>query len=182
VIERLLPSSVVCVERRGEPRSKNFEVGRTCVREALQRLGSRTVDVPSGSSGEPLWPEGVVGSVTHTEGYCAAAVAWARDVGKLGIDAEVHRALSEGALDIVANPDELKMIRALPAGIHWDAVLFSAKESIYKAWFPSGGPLGWEQVSVVFYPNTASFTTSEPIGLTGRFLVTDSLVLTVATE
>lgn len=178
MIDRILPAAVVCVERVGEPKTRDFEIGRECAREALEKLGYGPVLVPRGASGEPVWPKGVVGSITHAREYCAAAVASATEVRKLGIDAEVHRALKEGVLEIIANADELEMIRQLPEGIHWDAVLFSAKESIYKAWFPSGGPFGWEDVSVVIHPEGGSFTVLEPAGLQGRFLITESLVLT----
>lgn len=182
MIDRILPAAVVCVERVGEPKTRDFEIGRECAREALQKLGCGPVIVPRGGSGEPVWPEGVVGSITHAHEYCAAAVAPANGVRKLGIDAEVHRALKEGVREIIANADELEMIRQLPEGIHWDTVLFSAKESVYKAWFPSGGPLGWEDVSVVIHPEGGTFTTLTPPGLEGRFLITDGLVLTAVTS
>jgi len=181
VIDRILPATVVCVERLGKPKNTDFETGRECALEALRKLGYANATVPRGGSGEPLWPEGVVGSITHTYEYCAAAVAAADEVRKLGIDAELHRELKEGVLEIIANADEMQMIRQLPEGIHWDVVLFSAKESIYKAWFPLSGPLGWEDVSVVFHPESGTFSASEPVRLNGRFLITGNFVLTAVT-
>src|SRR5262249_45972333 len=90
--------------------------------------------------------------------------------------------LKEGVLDIIANVDEVQMIRQLPEGVHWDAVLFSAKESIYKAWFPSGGPLGWEDVSIVFHPESGTFNAANPAQLEGRFLITKDFVLTAVVD
>jgi 4'-phosphopantetheinyl transferase EntD len=180
MIERILPSAIAFAERIGEPRSRDFETGRECAREALVKLGVGVSIIARGGAGEPVWPEGIVGSLTHTHEYCAAAVARTSEVLKLGIDAEVHRALREGVLEIVADADELKMIRDLPKDVHWETVLFSAKESIYKAWFPSGGRLGWEDVSVVLQPGLGTFTTLKPAGIEGRFLVTESLIVTVA--
>jgi len=181
VIDRILPAAVVCAERFGKPQQTEFETGRECAREALQKLGCATSTVLAGGSGEPVWPERVVGSITHTHEYCAAAVASANGIRAMGIDAEVHRELKEGVLEIIANADEMQMIRQLPEGIHWDVVLFSAKESIYKAWFPLSGPLGWEDVSVVFHPESGTFSASEPVRLNGRFLITGNFVLTAVT-
>jgi 4'-phosphopantetheinyl transferase EntD len=90
--------------------------------------------------------------------------------------------LKEGVLEIIANVDEMQMIRQLPEGVHWDTVLFSAKESIYKAWFPSGGPLGWEDVSIVFHPENGTFNTANHAQLEGRFIITKNFVLTAVAE
>ena len=74
-----------------------------------------------GPEREPLWPEGVVGSITHCLGYRAAAVAWQRDVLALGIDAEVHEELPHGVLDQVAVAGERAWLDASPPPpIHWD--------------------------------------------------------------
>jgi 4'-phosphopantetheinyl transferase EntD len=102
----------------------------------------------------PRWPDGVVGSMTHCDGYRAAAVARAADLAALGIDAEPHGPLPDGVLDAVAREEELAMLdglrRAAP-GVHWDRLLFSAKESVYKAWFPvTGRWLGFEDASLAF--------------------------------
>jgi 4'-phosphopantetheinyl transferase EntD len=182
VIDRILPAAVVCVERLGKPKNTDFETGRECALEALRKLGCATPTILRGDSGEPLWPQDIVGSITHTYEYCAAVVASANEIRKLGIDAELHRGLKEGVLDIIANADEVQMIRHLPEGVHWDAVLFSAKESIYKAWFPSGGPLGWEDVSIVFHPESGTFNAANPAQLEGRFLITKNFVLTAVAE
>lgn len=92
-----------------------------------------------GERGAPQWPDGLAGSMTHCEGYCAAALVRAADLASLGIDAEPHEPLPEGVLSAVALPAEAERIGRLTAGrpeVHWDRLLFSAKESVYKAWFP----------------------------------------------
>jgi 4'-phosphopantetheinyl transferase EntD len=77
--------------------------------------------------------------MTHCDGYCAAALVRAADLASLGIDAEPHQPLPDGVLEAVSLPAEEARLRRLaqqhPA-IHWDRLLFSAKESVYKAWFP----------------------------------------------
>src|SRR5262249_55056921 len=65
-----------------------------------------------------------------------AAVAEAAHVSALGIDAEPNLPLPPGVLEMVALPCERTMLRTLGSEVHWGRLLFSAKEAVYKAWFP----------------------------------------------
>jgi enterobactin synthetase component D / holo-[acyl-carrier protein] synthase len=118
-----------------------------------KELGYPPVPILPGEQREPRWPEGVVGSMTHCAGYCAAAVARGGEVSALGIDAEVHAPLPEGVLDLISLESERALLAELtdrvPGAVHWDRVLFSAKESVYKAWFPlTRRWLGFEQADI----------------------------------
>ncbi len=80
--------------------------------------------------------------MTHCDGYRAAALARAGDLASLGIDAEPHAPLPDGILPTVSLLTEQERLARLTAeqpGVHWDRLLFSAKESVYKAWFPLTG-------------------------------------------
>ncbi|MET7474319.1 4'-phosphopantetheinyl transferase superfamily protein [Streptomyces sp. NPDC005648] len=163
MIEELLPAGVVAVEVHGddgtEPaplypeeaavvaqavpkRRREFALVRACARRAMDKLGVPPQPLLPGERGAPGWPPGLVGSMTHCDGYCAAALVRATDLASLGIDAEPHSPLPEGVLDAVALPAEAARLRRLAAdrpAVHWDRLLFSAKESVYKAWFPLTG-------------------------------------------
>lgn len=163
MIEELLPGSVVAVEAHGDDavggatlypeeeaviaravakRRREFTGVRACARSAMEKLGVPPQPILPGERGAPQWPEGLVGSMTHCEGYCAAALVRASDLASLGIDAEPHDLLPEGVLESVALPAEQARLRDLSAvtpSVHWDRLLFSAKESVYKAWFPLTG-------------------------------------------
>lgn len=168
--EALLPEEEPLVAAAVGHRRAEFTTVRTCARIALAELGVGPVPVLSGPKREPLWPAGVVGSITHCDGYRAAAVARAADVVSLGIDAEPHRALPDGILDRVSLPAERAHLRSLPPGPHWDRLLFSAKESVYKTWFPLAGRwLGFEDAEITFQPGT------DPLrgGFVARLLVAD---------
>jgi 4'-phosphopantetheinyl transferase EntD len=132
----LFPEEQRALGRAVEKRRREFTTGRACAREALARLGFGGVAIGSGRDGEPLWPAGIVGSITHCDGYRACAVAPADAVLALGIDAERDAPLSEGVWAEVAFGSELALRASTGPGPHLDAVLFSAKESVYKAWFP----------------------------------------------
>ncbi|MFG2292419.1 4'-phosphopantetheinyl transferase [Streptomyces sp. NPDC048603] len=155
VIERLLPASVsVCeayadapdhrlfpeeraVVRRAVPRRvAEFATGRHCARRALARLGIAPVPIPRGAAGAPVWPEGVLGSITHCTGYRAAVVVPMAYADGIGIDAEPDAELPDGMLRAIAGAAELGRIAALTGRrprVGWGRVLFSAKESVYKA-------------------------------------------------
>lgn len=132
-----LAAEFVLVAAATEKRRRDFAAGRACARRALAALGVPPLPILAGAARQPLWPAGVVGSITHCRDFCAAAVAPAAFVTALGIDAELHAALEPAVAELVCTPDERRWIESsAPAGVHWEAVIFSAKESLYKAWFP----------------------------------------------
>ena len=186
----LFPEEVALIARAVESRRREFTSGRLCAHAALHRLGALPRPILRGPDREPLWPDGVVGSITHCEGYRAACVAWRRDVASIGIDAELAAPLPDGVMDQVATAAERAWLQEAPPGCPWDRVLFSAKESLYKAWYPLARCwLGFEDAVVTIRPRDGTFSArvlvepprSSGHGLatwSGRFLVRDGLVLT----
>jgi 4'-phosphopantetheinyl transferase EntD len=85
---RLFPEERSAIAGAVEKRRREFVGARFCARSALEQLGLPAAPILPGPGGAPLWPEGVVGSITHCDGYCASAVASARGVLAVGIDAE----------------------------------------------------------------------------------------------
>ncbi|MFJ9693749.1 4'-phosphopantetheinyl transferase [Kitasatospora sp. NPDC101183] len=138
----LYPEEAAQIARAVESRRREFTTARLCARRALARLGLPPVAVPPGPLGEPRWPAGVLGSITHSTNYRAAAVARTADVLALGIDVEPDLPLPEDLLESIASPQEharlLDLERAAAEPVNWGRLLFSAKESVYKAWFPQG--------------------------------------------
>ncbi|SHL43804.1 4'-phosphopantetheinyl transferase family protein [Actinacidiphila paucisporea] len=208
----LYPEEEPVVARAVAKRRREYAAGRACAREALARLG-----VPAGPilrdahRGAPHWPDGVVGSITHCDGYRAAAVARSTDILALGIDAEPHDRLPAGVLDsIVATDAERAALAALAESdprIHWDRLFFSAKETVYKAWYPyHHRMLGFHEAELLFTadpdtpdavaggerdtPDRGGYTArvlvpgpllAEGIGpevFTGRWIVRDGLLVT----
>jgi 4'-phosphopantetheinyl transferase EntD len=188
----LFPEEEAVVSRAVEKRRREFTTARACARAALAKLGFPPAPILPGLQGAPRWPARVVGSMTHCDGYRAAAVAHRRDLASIGIDAEVHERLPEGVLDIIAIADEQGWLRRLTADqplVHWDRLLFSAKESVFKAWFPL--TLRWldfSEASVAVHPEgtfTARLLVPGPVvaagpitQFAGRWLVRDGLALT----
>jgi 4'-phosphopantetheinyl transferase EntD len=205
VIEELLPPPIAAVERYDDPsvelhpeeeavlgnavdkRRREFSTARWCAREALRELGLPPVPILPGPKREPLWPSGVVGAITHCSGYRAAALAHASDFAAIGIDAEPHAPAPDGVLGAIAlqsEQDRMPGLRAADPSICWDRLLFSAKESTYKAWFPVAQRwLGFEDADITLDPSgtfkVRILLPDPPVsGYTGQWLVRDGILLT----
>ena len=158
-----LPEEEPLIAKSVAKRRNEFITVRHCARLALQQLGLPPVPILKGDKGEPCWPAGVVGSLTHTQGYRGAVVGRSATIRSVGIDAEPHGELPDGVLNAISLPAERYEIGALPGGLHWDRVLFCAKEATYKAWFPlTQRWLGFEDAHITFGV--------DPSGVAGTFV------------
>ncbi|WBB77581.1 4'-phosphopantetheinyl transferase superfamily protein [Micromonospora sp. WMMD882] len=193
----LLPAERACLgERAVESRRRDFTAGRVCARRAMTDLGLPAVAVPSADDRSPVWPAGVVGTITHTKGYAAAAAARADEIRSVGMDAEQHKILDAGVLRLICLSEELDRCARLPAGISWPALVFSAKETVYKVWHPVVGTwLDFHHAHIEIDPDAGSWTArivpkkieearqkvdDPPDVVTGRFALADGLVRTAA--
>ena len=167
-------------------RIEQFTAGRVCSRIALGRLGVATTPVLRGEDRAPIWPPGFVGSISHTDTWCAAAVARVEDVRSIGIDLEPATPLKESLWRRVCTPKERDWLHALSAPGLTGKVIFSAKESVYKCQYPITSKflgfqavqleLGDESFRAVFQQEAGEFKPGDV--MTGRYLVEDGLVAT----
>jgi 4'-phosphopantetheinyl transferase EntD len=188
--EPLYPEEATMMANAVPKRRREFASSRQCARTALRRLGAPDGPLLRGPNREPVWPAGVSGSITHCEGYCAAAVARSRSVRSIGIDAEVNAPLPRDVANRVTLSEERAWLEAAAGtGIALDRLLFSAKESVYKAWFPVACRwLGFEEVIVTVDIARQSFsavvlTAGDDDGVPihsfqGRYAATEKLVVT----
>jgi 4'-phosphopantetheinyl transferase EntD len=183
----LFPAEAAQIQGAVEARRREFATGRHCARQALAELGFAATPLLSGRHREPLWPPGVIGSITHCAGYRAAAVAPDGRLAAIGIDAEPDEPLPAGVFEAVAAGDEATRVTDLlyvAPEIHWDRLLFCAKESIYKAWYPIAQRwLGFEDAVVTLDRTSRTFTAEilvpGPLShLAGQWLVERGLLLT----
>lgn len=145
-----LPEEAALIEHAVVKRRNEFITARHCARQAMKQLGIPEVAVLKGNRGVPLWPAGIVGSLTHCEGYRAAALGRATGLRSIGIDAEPRRPLPDGVFEAISRPDERVHVADLGTGdIPFDTLLFCAKEAVFKAWFPlTDRWLGFEDAQV----------------------------------
>ncbi|MDP9793648.1 4'-phosphopantetheinyl transferase EntD [Catenuloplanes nepalensis] len=179
----LFPAEEAAIARAVPKRRHEFTTGRWCARSALATLGLPPAPIVPGERGAPTWPPGTTGAITHCPGYRAAAVARTTTIASVGIDAEAHAPLPDGVLALVSLPAEREWISQAPPGTHWDRLLFSAKESVYKAWFPlTHRWLGFEEAHLTASPDGtfhAQILIDGPVThFSGRWLTTPDLILT----
>ncbi|MFI1917166.1 4'-phosphopantetheinyl transferase Npt [Nocardia sp. NPDC020380] len=193
------PAEEHLISRAVEKRRRDFIGARYCARQALAQLGEPEVPIGKAEDGGPVWPRGIVGSLTHCDGYKGAVLAHKLRFRSIGIDAEPHAQLPDGVLESVSLPSERDWLSAaLPGtGLHLDRLLFCAKEATYKAWRPlTGRWLGFEDAHITFTVDEQSAggagtfhsdllipgnTTDGGTPLTsfdGRWRITDGLILT----
>ncbi|MBT8442297.1 MAG: 4'-phosphopantetheinyl transferase superfamily protein [Gammaproteobacteria bacterium] len=155
VLEGLFPEQVRCVLSTDFPaefvllgaerdqlvamatgRRREFIHGRSCARLALAGLGHADCPVPSGPQRAPVWPDGVVGSISHCGDAAAAAVAHRNGIGGIGLDLEAREELDRNLLPMICRPRELATIETSDIGLLLAKLIFSAKESVFKCIWP----------------------------------------------
>jgi len=185
-IEQVLPRGAVCavsrigedctspyaeersvVDRAVSKRRREFFAGRTAARRALERFGMAAQAIPIGEMRMPVWPNGVIGTITHTDQWAAAVVAPAR-LGGIGIDIEYNGRVTPGlaarvsALSGDHNPETDAILAQ--KGISADTVRFSAKEAGFKAYYPATHHfLDFNEVGCRLEPD------EDPTGPSGKF-------------
>jgi 4'-phosphopantetheinyl transferase EntD len=189
------PKATLFVEERivgkaSNVRRQEFTQGRHCAHQAIIALGFPASPIGRGAVGEPIWPVEIIGSITHCRAYRAAAVAKRDDFYSIGIDAEIHENLPAEILAEITQREELAFITASSdVKTSWGCVLFSAKESVYKALFPLTNKwLGFDEVTVTFDRDHSQFSArispavevnGHPLeSLSGRYKIANGLVVT----
>ncbi|MET0387514.1 MAG: 4'-phosphopantetheinyl transferase superfamily protein [Polyangiales bacterium] len=136
VDDQLFPEELASITRAVPKRRAEFGAVRLCARRALAQLGVAPGPLVPAPDRSPRWPEGIVGSMTHTGGYCAVAVARAGSLRSVGLDAEHERVLEPALLRMICRPEEQRALAARSGGAADAIVHFAAKEAFYKCQYP----------------------------------------------
>jgi len=186
--EEVISASFGSSKRRAE-----FSFGRYCAHRALSKFELESVPILRNTeSREPFWPESVRGSITHSEGFAAAAVGLAKDVSGIGIDLEgLSRVVDFNIRRHVCVDKERDFLESLPTerANRYLRIIFSAKESIFKCFFPiSRTYLSFQDAAIIIDEKKFEFSfvlskacsgiTSAGFQHSGRFSIKDDLLLT----
>jgi enterobactin synthetase component D len=137
-------------------RQREFRAGRNAAHEALQRLQAPRQAILRGSRREPLWPSGYLGTIAHCHDLCVAACAIEGGLAGLGIDVEPLSPLPEGVERYIHTDMEASGLEQeeLP-----QRLIFSAKESLYKCYYPLlGRYFGFKSVNLIIDKTTQTFS------------------------
>ena len=179
-----------------EKRKREFRAGRNCAHTLLREASVECPALLKGKQREPGWPEGWVGSISHTQGLCVVAIAPQDLFQSIGLDVEQALPMKDEIKDMICLPeeqDQLVRLRLTPgqelASLPLDKVIFSAKESIHKTYFPLNyHTLDFLDARVELNPADKSFAATiikpEPVprvpirDLKGKYCVNQNYVAT----
>ena len=125
----------VLIEGAVAKRQREFRAGRHAAHAALSILGAPDLPLLRGTRREPLWPLGYLGSIAHCRDLCVAASARSDALAGLGIDVEPLEPLPKGVDRYIHTEQEMRFIEEHPEA-HPERLIFSAKESLYKCYYP----------------------------------------------
>jgi 4'-phosphopantetheinyl transferase EntD len=149
----LRPAEFQLVQRAVPKRQREFAAGRVLAHSLLGQLNRSVQVVLSDPDRVPIWPENVVGSITHCASLCAVAVADAVSTAGIGIDVEPAKPLNPELLPHVLRANEYAHLSALPSSLQplGGILVFSIKEAVYKAIYPQYRVfLDFQQVEIAF--------------------------------
>lgn len=188
----LKPAECALVAKASSRRIAEFSTGRYCARQALERFGCSDSAVLADKYGAPIWPAGYMGSISHCSDLAVAVVA-TRSAGiSFGVDIEDAVNIEDEVVAMISSPNELEKLLVLPRcdlPISWRTVLFSAKESAFKAIFSATGSAAAPRDISVTIDVDGSFsvawdaddaTGAVPLLLVGRWLMWRQAVFTMA--
>lgn len=134
--EPLFPTEAALVSAAVDRRRIEFARGRSCARHAMALLGAPAAPILATPQRAPIWPAGLVGSISHASEYCCAAIGWADDWAAVGVDVEVLQPIDSDVERNILSPAERSALERLDRRIPWACVVFSIKEAMYKLWNP----------------------------------------------
>ncbi len=140
-VDLLLPAEAQCLGRAVAQRRQEFAAGRLCARRALAEFGVVDFALRAAADRQPVWPAGFIGSITHTAGFCAAAVGERRHFLGLGLDCETIGEVTQPLWPRIFGPEEAAWVDSQPALGRAAAatMIFAAKEAFYKCQYPVVG-------------------------------------------
>jgi enterobactin synthetase component D len=189
-IDRISADERLLVQNAVSKRQKEFSTGRWLARHGIQQLGLSAVPILQGAVNEPVWPAGVTGSITHTANMCMVALCRDEYCAGLGIDLEARPAeFSDLEHLILSDHERREDENGGYSGTDRVRLLFSAKESLYKAIYPNLGRfVDFQEICIEVDGENAEYAATavdddeldaEVRSGFGRFRVTESFVFTL---
>ncbi len=131
------PAEEACIAHAVSKRQREFRAGRHCAHQALSQLNFLPFDLLNDTQRVPIWPDNILGSISHCDDFCCAAVSQNPLLLALGLDVEPLAPLPDDVVSLICHAQELTQLNpVLFPGPYWNKVIFSAKETFYKCYFP----------------------------------------------
>jgi 4'-phosphopantetheinyl transferase EntD len=186
----LHPEEVPATANMAALRRLEYTAGRKAAHGAMDQLSIHDQPVVNGADRAPVWPEGIVGSISHTSDYCVAAAAYSNDIHTVGLDIEPKRALHPELIYQICNREERVWLAEQPVEQqgYLARLIFSAKECAYKCQYPLTKKLfGFKALNIDLDLEEGRFgaTFVQPVGLfcmgcklRGQFYIGHDIIMT----
>jgi 4'-phosphopantetheinyl transferase EntD len=188
-ISHLHPDEYKFIRTASNKRKLEFSTGRRCAAKALSARGISNAAIPAGENREPVWPPGIIGSISHCKDKCGAVIAGKSDLKSIGFDIESIKTLKNDIGRVVCTNREKKWLkdnRQQPYNVLM-ILIFSLKESVYKCIYQAQQiKLGFKDINIIpdLDEGTAEIVFNKELdapNITLRFFITNHHIYSGAT-
>lgn len=136
--QALYPEEFATIQKAVPRRQREFAAGREAARLAMAQIGHPPAAILSAPDRAPIWPDGLIGSITHSARACVAVVGRREHLHAIGIDIEVHGPIETALWSTICTSQEMALLSSQTESLRGLVVahLFSAKEAVYKWQYP----------------------------------------------
>lgn len=117
-------------------RLSDFRASRYCAKQILEKFGIHNYPLLINEHRAPIWPNQLVGSLSHTKNFCFGVIARGLDIKAIGIDVEVNKPLKDDLLKLICTAKDQNYFKLYSSPNHAATIIFSIKESIFKCLHP----------------------------------------------
>lgn len=137
-VDELLPDERPAIATAVPSRQFEFATGRVLARKLLAEFGAPDFALGRDDDRVPRWPDGFVGSISHSGSLCVAAVARASAFAGIGLDLEPDEPVDSDIERVVCRDGEHDWVGAVTGDDRGRRrrIVFSVKEAVYKAFYP----------------------------------------------
>lgn len=136
--EELTANEKLLTTKFADKRLKDFSTGRFCARKAMELIGYEPCEILMGTDKQPIWPKGIVGSISHTSKLTGAVVGLNGQIRAIGVDIEAIGKINTEMWRLLYTEKEKDLLNSLPPEqiAYYTTLFFSFKESFYKMQHP----------------------------------------------
>ncbi len=159
--KQVSPEEEAYITRAVEKRKREFRAGRHTAHKVMETLGISGFPLKVGDHRQPLWPDNIIGSISHTDGFCACVATAKNPIISIGIDVEPLEKVDVASLPLICTRRELQAIEAAQGttDIPLCKLIFSAKECVHKVYHPlNGHTLDFLDAEITFDIDARTFT------------------------
>jgi 4'-phosphopantetheinyl transferase EntD len=138
LIPRLNAGYETFIQNAVVKRKSEFIAGRYCAHQSLAPWEVPDGIIGIGEGRSPVWPAGIVGSISHCHAYALAVTARSDNLFAIGLDVEdvVSEETRNNIQKAVVNQNEMFLLTGSSRPDIVFTLIFSMKESFFKAAYP----------------------------------------------